>query len=100
VHFWTYSYWQYIVPILSLFHGRVINKPEEVMPASEFSTGGDVEHEVSPRSKHSKIIYAKLLQIVMIGGILFFVIEAKLGMPTSNNLAQLFLELLCASSSH
>jgi hypothetical protein len=70
------------------------------MPASAFSTGGEVEHEVSPRSKHSKIIYAKLLQIVMIGGILFFIIEAKLGPPSNNNLAQLLLKLLCASSSH
>lgn len=35
----------------------------------------------------------------MIGGILFLVIEAKLDKPSNNNLAQLFLELLCASSS-
>ena len=35
----------------------------------------------------------------MIGGILFFIIEAKLDKPSSNNLAQLFLEFLCASSS-
>ncbi|KIM72058.1 hypothetical protein PILCRDRAFT_43067, partial [Piloderma croceum F 1598] len=30
----------------------------------------------------------------MIGGILFFVIEFKLGIPSCNNLAQLFLKLL------
>ncbi|KAI0288566.1 hypothetical protein BC826DRAFT_971488 [Russula brevipes] len=70
----------YIVPILSLFHGRVITTPEEAMPASAFSTGGEVEHE-----------------IVMFGGILFFVIEAKLGQPSSNHLAQLLLELLSAA---
>ncbi|KAI0286179.1 hypothetical protein BC826DRAFT_918404 [Russula brevipes] len=70
----------YIVPILSLFHGRVISKPEEAMPSSAFSTGGEVEHEV-----------------VMIGGILFLVIEARLDKPSSNNLAQLFLELLSAA---
>jgi hypothetical protein len=69
------------------------------MPGSAFSTGGKVEHKVSSRSTHSKIIFAKLLQVVMIGGILFFVIEAKLDRPSANNLAQLFLELLCASSS-
>ena len=34
----------------------------------------------------------------MIGGILFFIIEFKLGMPDANALAQLFLGLLCASS--
>ena len=32
----------------------------------------------------------------MIGGILFLVIEIKRGIPNDNNLAQLFLELLCA----
>jgi hypothetical protein len=35
----------------------------------------------------------------MVGGILFFVIEAKSDKPSNSNLAQLFLELLCASSS-
>ena len=39
---------QYIVPIVALFHGRVVNKPEEVMPKTKYSTGGQVEHEVSP----------------------------------------------------
>ena len=32
----------------------------------------------------------------MIGGILFFVVEFKLNCPNNDNLAQLFLELLCA----
>ena len=31
----------------------------------------------------------------MIGGILFFVIEMKLGYEKQDNVAQLFLELLC-----
>jgi hypothetical protein len=35
----------------------------------------------------------------MIGGILFFIIEAKLDKPSNNNLARVFLEFLCASSS-
>ena len=38
---------QYIVPIVALFHGRVINKPEERMVETKYSTGGEVEHEVS-----------------------------------------------------
>ena len=49
LHFLTPFFWQYIVPILSLFHGRVIDKPEEpeeVMPANAFATGGEVEHKV------------------------------------------------------
>lgn len=35
----------------------------------------------------------------MAGGILFFVIESMSNKPSNSNLAQLFLELLCASSS-
>lgn len=38
---------QYIVPIVALFHGRVVDKPEQTMRETKYSTGGDVEHEVS-----------------------------------------------------
>jgi len=37
----------YIVPIVALFQGRVIDKPEQLMVKSKYSTGGDVEHEIS-----------------------------------------------------
>jgi len=74
---------QYIVPILGLFQGRVIDEPEQAMEGTQYSTGGDVEHE-----------------ILMIGGILFFVIELKLGYLTPNDLAQLFLELLSAAEQN
>ncbi|KAI0275567.1 hypothetical protein BGY98DRAFT_920455 [Russula aff. rugulosa BPL654] len=67
----------YLVSILALFQGRIIDKPEEAMPATAFATGGEVEHKV-----------------IMIGGMLFFVIEAESNKPSSNNLAQLFLGLL------
>ncbi|KIL59813.1 hypothetical protein M378DRAFT_84610 [Amanita muscaria Koide BX008] len=70
----------YIVPIIALFQGRVIDEPEQAVVATKYSTGGDVEHE-----------------IFMIGGILFLVIEFKVGTPSHNNLAQLFLELLSAA---
>jgi len=36
-----------------------------------------------------------MIQLLMIGGILFFVIELKLGCLAQDNIAQLFLELLC-----
>ncbi len=39
---------QYIVPIIALFHGRVIDKPEQAMTETIYSTGGEVEHEVCP----------------------------------------------------
>ena len=38
---------QYIVPIVALFQGRIIDKPEQSMIETEYSTGGEVEHEVS-----------------------------------------------------
>jgi hypothetical protein len=38
---------QYIVPIVALFPGRVIGEPEQTMAETKYSTGGDVEHEVS-----------------------------------------------------
>ena len=38
---------QYIVPIVALFQGRVIDQPEQAMVETKYSTGGDVEHEVS-----------------------------------------------------
>lgn len=38
---------QYIVPIVALFQGRVIDKPEQAMDESKYLTGGEVEHEVS-----------------------------------------------------
>jgi hypothetical protein len=41
-------FWQYIVPILALFQGRVIDILEdlEATPADPFATGGEIEHEV------------------------------------------------------
>jgi hypothetical protein len=38
---------QYIVPIVALFQGRIIDKPEQPMMETRYSTGGEVEHEVS-----------------------------------------------------
>ncbi len=37
---------QYIVPILALFQGRLIENLEEPMVKTEYSSGGEVEHEV------------------------------------------------------
>jgi hypothetical protein len=38
---------QYIVPVVALFQGRIIDKPEQEMVETEYSSGGEVEHEVS-----------------------------------------------------
>ena len=38
---------QYIVPIVALFQGRVIDKPEQTMIKTKYLTGDEVEHEVS-----------------------------------------------------
>jgi hypothetical protein len=39
-------YTQYLVRIIGLFQGRIIDKPEEGMLETEYATGGEVEHEV------------------------------------------------------
>jgi hypothetical protein len=79
---------------LALFHGQVIDKTEVASMSS--SAGGRVEYQVrSTHSNHLKVIYARLLQVGMIGGTLFFVTEANLDEPYCNNVAQLFLEFLC-----
>ncbi|KAM6491051.1 hypothetical protein JOM56_013290 [Amanita muscaria] len=70
----------YLIPIVGLFQGRVIDKPEHPMTSTTYSSGGEVEHE-----------------LFMIGGIIFFVIELKLGYEGQDNVAQLFLELLSAA---
>ena len=39
---------QYIVLILALFQGHVVDKPEQTMMETKYSTRGQVEHKVSP----------------------------------------------------
>ncbi|KAH9894747.1 hypothetical protein C8Q73DRAFT_789948 [Cubamyces lactineus] len=74
----------YILPLIALFHGRVVDKPEDPMPDTEETSGGEVEHEV-----------------FAIGDALFFVIEVKLLAPQEErNAAQLFMELLSAARSN
>jgi hypothetical protein len=38
-------YAQYLVRIIGLFQGRVIDKPEDMLE-TEYATGGEVEHQV------------------------------------------------------
>ena len=45
---WRQMVIQYIVPIVALFQSRVIDHPG-AMVETKYSTGGDVEHEVSTR---------------------------------------------------
>ena len=37
---------QYVIPIVALFQGRIIDRPELSMEETEYSTGGKVRHEV------------------------------------------------------
>jgi hypothetical protein len=63
--------------------------------STAYSSGGVVEHEVSVLLNICRLSDGYLVQLFMIGGILFFVIEMKLGYGGRDNIAQLFLELLC-----
>ena len=37
---------QYFVLLMALFQGRIFDKPEQAMGGTQYSTGGEVEHEV------------------------------------------------------
>lgn len=63
------------------------------------ATGGDVEHEVRIRLHRDLLVKPHRFpaQIFMIGGILFVIVKFKLELSLEDNIAQLFLEILCAS---
>ena len=65
------------------------------MVSTDYSSGGEVEHEVGVLLNICRLSDGNLIQLFMIGGIIFFVIELKLGYEGHDNVAQLFLELLC-----
>ena len=62
------------------------------MTSTAYSSGGEVEHEVGVLLNICRLSDGDLIQLFMIGGIIFFVIELKSG---QDNVAQLFLGLLC-----
>jgi hypothetical protein len=82
---------------LALFQGRIIDMPEQPRMESQYSSGGDVAHEVTFGLAITRPpLLMQFIQIIMVGGILFLVIELNLYLETrGNNRAQLFLELLC-----
>ena len=68
------------------------------MTSTAYSSGGEVEHEVSFYiAQFMSTSSQHFIQLFMIGGILFFVIELKLLYEGKDNIAHLFLELLCES---
>lgn len=38
---------KYYIPIIGLFQGRIIDRPEQAMISTVHSSGGEAEHEVS-----------------------------------------------------
>ncbi|KAF8694520.1 hypothetical protein AX14_002040 [Amanita brunnescens Koide BX004] len=70
----------YILPIVGLFQGRIIDRPEHTIRLTAYSSGCEVEHA-----------------LLMVGGTLFIVIEMKLGFERHESIAQLFLELLATA---
>jgi hypothetical protein len=65
---WLSSFWQYLVSILALFQGRIIDKPEEAMPATAFATGGEVEHKVRSTSNYWKFFMRSLCRSLWLAG--------------------------------
>ncbi|KAF8583535.1 hypothetical protein K439DRAFT_1412070 [Ramaria rubella] len=69
----------FIVPLIGLFHGRIIDTSENKMPPTKLSTGGRIEHK-----------------IILVGQALFLVVELKIEIQSSCY-SQLFLEMLSAA---
>ena len=65
------------------------------MTSTAYSSRGQVEHNVGVLLNTCRLSDGDLIQLFMMGGIIFFVIELKLGHEGEGNIAQLFLELLC-----
>lgn len=65
------------------------------MTSTAYFSGGEVEHAVGVLLNICRLSDGDLIQLFMIGGIIFLVIELKLGYEGQDSLAQLFLELLC-----
>ncbi|KAJ7511863.1 hypothetical protein B0H11DRAFT_1953384 [Mycena galericulata] len=65
--------------VVSLFSGRMINRSEESLPKTSFSSGGRVEY-----------------QLYVFGGVLVIVAEFKRSELTNNHAAQLFAEMIAA----
>ena len=73
-------YTKYIISIFGLFQGQIINKPEHLVISTTYPSWGEVKHEVGVLLKIlCQLSDRDLIQLFMIGGILFFVIEIKLG---------------------
>ena len=59
---------------------NIINKPEHLVISTTYSSRGEVKHEVGILLKIlCQLSNRDLIQLFIIGGILFFVIEIKLG---------------------
>ena len=65
------------------------------MTSTAYSSRGEVEHEVGVLLHICRLSDGDLIQLFMIGGIILFVVELKLGYEGHDSVAQLFLELLC-----
>ena len=75
---------QWHVPVCALFKGRVVDKPENLMPATPETSGGGVEH-----------------QVFMLQGIILLVMELRLSFKNEmDHVAQVLLELLCEQFLH
>jgi len=70
----------YLIPIVAFFQGRIIDRPKHPMMSTAYYSGGEVEHE-----------------LFMIGGVIFIIVEMKLGYEGQDSIAQLLLDLLSAA---
>ena len=87
---------QYVIPIVALFQGRLIDRPEQSTEETAYSTGGKVGHKVRSSLDLCWPNYQYFSQISMAGRVLFCVIEVEmLVVDVKDSMTHLFLELLC-----
>ena len=89
-------YAQYLVRIIGLFLGRIIDKPEQEMLETESATGGEVEHEVRTSLHPDLLTTLSTVLDLHDWRNPFFIAEIKLDMFLEDNAAQLFVKILGA----
>jgi hypothetical protein len=68
------------------------------MMSTAYYSGGEVEHEVGVLLNICQLFdggLSRLIQLFMIGGVIFIIVEMKLGYEGQDSIAQLLLDLLC-----
>lgn len=68
---------QWLVPLLALFKGRLIDRAEQNIGASMYSTGGPIKHEVHDIARSSAPDTDSRIQVFALNGIILLVVKLE-----------------------